>query len=71
MEMIKQLALGAATLVLILGLAVASNAVLDRLESGGSACVDARGSWKNWSWPNVPTLSPRCPSEPDAPVTKE
>ena len=22
-----------------------------------SACVDADGSWKNWPWPNVPTLS--------------
>ncbi|WP_375312593.1 hypothetical protein WHZ77_04595 [Bradyrhizobium sp. A5] len=25
-----------------------------------SACVDADGSWKNWPWPNVPTLSPKC-----------
>ncbi len=24
------------------------------------ACVDADGSWKNWPWPNVPALSPKC-----------
>jgi hypothetical protein len=71
MEMIKQLALGAATLILILGLAVASNAALDRLSFGRSACVDARGSWKNWGWPNVPTLSPRCSDDSPAPAAKE
>ena len=27
---------------------------------GPSACVEADGSWKNWPWPNVPTLSPKC-----------
>ncbi|KYG23665.1 hypothetical protein SE92_28340 [Bradyrhizobium sp. AT1] len=26
-----------------------------------SACVGEDGSWKNWSWPNVPALSPKCP----------
>jgi len=25
-----------------------------------SACVDVDGSWKNWPWPNVPALSPKC-----------
>ncbi|MBR0989579.1 hypothetical protein JQ580_02480 [Bradyrhizobium japonicum] len=25
-----------------------------------SACVDEDGSWKNWWWPNVPALSPKC-----------
>jgi hypothetical protein len=24
------------------------------------ACVDDEGSWKNWPWPNVPALSPKC-----------
>jgi hypothetical protein len=66
MEMIKQLTLAVATLILVVGLAVASNAMLDRFEFGSSACVDARGSWKNWGWPNVPTLSPRCPDDPSA-----
>jgi hypothetical protein len=28
--------------------------------SAPSACVDSDGSWKNWPWPNVPTLSPKC-----------
>jgi hypothetical protein len=60
MIIIKQLALAAATLVLILGLAFASNALLDRYTLGTTACVDVRGSWVNWSWPNVPALSPPC-----------
>jgi hypothetical protein len=25
-----------------------------------SACVDEDGSWRNWPWANVPTLSPKC-----------
>ncbi|MCJ9702442.1 MULTISPECIES: hypothetical protein [unclassified Bradyrhizobium] len=25
------------------------------------ACVGEDGSWKNWPWPNVPALSPKCP----------
>jgi hypothetical protein len=65
MQIVKELALGVATCLLILGLAVASNALLDRHLLGDSACVDARGSWANWSWPNVPTLSPPCPSAPE------
>lgn len=28
--------------------------------SAPSACVGEDGSWKNWPWPNVPTLSPKC-----------
>lgn len=24
------------------------------------ACVDTGRRWKNWSWPNVPWLSPPC-----------
>ena len=27
---------------------------------GPSACVGDDGSWKNWPWPNVPALSPKC-----------
>lgn len=26
------------------------------------ACVERDGSWRNWSWPNVPMLSPKCES---------
>ncbi|KZD24273.1 hypothetical protein A4A58_22530 [Tardiphaga robiniae] len=25
-------------------------------------CVERDGSWRNWSWPNVPMLSPKCES---------
>lgn len=25
-----------------------------------AACVGEDGSWKNWPWPNVPVLSPKC-----------
>ena len=25
-----------------------------------AACVGNDGSWKNWPWPNVPMLSPKC-----------
>ena len=28
---------------------------------GPSACIGEDGSWKNWPWPNVPGLSPKCP----------
>ena len=30
---------------------------------GPAACVDADGSWKNWPYPNVPALGPKCPPE--------
>jgi hypothetical protein len=32
----------------------------------GSPCVDANGSWVNWPYPNVPTLSPPCAVPPPA-----
>jgi hypothetical protein len=85
MQIVKELALGLVTCVLILGLAVASNALLDRYlagpdkqaaaqdgpdkhptPEGGAPCVDAKGSWKNWPWPNVPTLSPPCAAAPES-----
>ena len=28
--------------------------------NGPAACVGEDGSWKNWLWPNVPALSPKC-----------
>jgi hypothetical protein len=31
--------------------------------SASSACVAADGSWKNWVWANVPTLSPKCATD--------
>ena len=32
----------------------------DNAEASSPACVDQDGSWKNWSWSNVPILSPKC-----------
>ncbi|MCK1739009.1 hypothetical protein IVA79_34835 [Bradyrhizobium sp. 138] len=32
----------------------------DTSSPASSACIGADGSWKNWSWPNVPALSPKC-----------
>jgi hypothetical protein len=29
-------------------------------EASSAACVDNEGAWKNWSWSNVPILSPKC-----------
>ena len=28
--------------------------------TSGTACIGTDGSWKNWVWANVPTLSPKC-----------
>jgi hypothetical protein len=28
--------------------------------ASSAACVGNDGSWKNWSWSNVPALSPKC-----------
>ncbi|RXH22741.1 MULTISPECIES: hypothetical protein [Bradyrhizobium] len=33
---------------------------LDTSGPAPSACVGEDGSWKNWPWPNVPALSPKC-----------
>ena len=82
MQIVRDVALGLGTCALILGLAVTSNALLDRYlagpdqqatAQGGAACVDAKGSWKNWPWPNVPTLSPPCAAapEPHRPTEKQ
>ncbi|MHC2622560.1 hypothetical protein ACVIW2_004592 [Bradyrhizobium huanghuaihaiense] len=37
-----------------------SSAPAQTNSAGPPACVDADGSWKNWLWPNVPALSPKC-----------
>jgi hypothetical protein len=31
--------------------------------ASSAACVREDGSWKNWVWANVPTLSPNCPPD--------
>ena len=63
-----ELASGSATFLVVIVAGFLSTAYVDRqfaaAETVGptapSACVDAGGSWKNWLWPNVPTLSPEC-----------
>jgi hypothetical protein len=69
---LNELLLGSAICLVIAGLALASNALLDRYPPlqlkqnaeaaapEGAPCVDAKGSWVNWPWANVPALSPRC-----------
>ena len=80
MTIVKQLALAVTTCVVILVLAVVSNAALEiyllrrdaqATAQTGSACVDAKGSWVNWPWPNVPTLSPPCPATTPEPSEKK
>jgi hypothetical protein len=36
-----------------------ASSITDETTSSG-ACVEKDGSWKNWSWSNVPILSPKC-----------
>jgi hypothetical protein len=71
MMLVKWVAASAALCILILGLAVASNAALDRYEiaaeQSGGACVGADGAKYNWPWANAPTLWPPCPPDPTAP----
>jgi hypothetical protein len=80
MGIVKQLALAAATCVAILVLAIVSDAALEiyflrrdaqTAAQAGNACVDTKGSWVNWPWPNVPTLSPPCPGTTSEPAEKK
>jgi hypothetical protein len=32
-------------------------------EAPSEVCVQSDGSYKNWPWPNVPALSPKCAPE--------
>jgi len=61
---------GAATFLVAIAAGFLSTSYVDRYfgepklskwaTSGPSACVSADWSWKNWPWPNVPALSPKC-----------
>jgi len=31
--------------------------------TSAAPCVGEDGSWKNWVWANVPTLSPKCAAD--------
>ena len=65
---------GSATFLVVIVAGVLSEIYLDRhftseadkaassdsTETPSAACVEKDGSWKNWSWSNVPILSPKC-----------
>jgi hypothetical protein len=62
-----ELAIGSLTFAAIIAAGIVSVNLVDRhfakaeARSGPQeACVDVDGSWKNWLWPNVPMLSPKC-----------
>ncbi|KRR14466.1 hypothetical protein CQ12_35345 [Bradyrhizobium jicamae] len=68
---LTELAKGSATFLVVMVAGLLSTVYVDRqfaaaaAPSGASpgstaACVDADGGWKNWPWPNVPALSPKC-----------
>ena len=63
----KELAMGSLTFAAVIVAGFVSVNLVDRhfasaeTRSGPpEACVEADGSWKNWLWPNVPMLSPKC-----------
>jgi hypothetical protein len=70
----SQLALGIAVVALAIVAGVVSERYVDRRfaartglqdqhtepAAAPSACVNADGSWRNWTSPNVPMLSPKC-----------
>lgn len=69
-----QFAKGSATFLVVIVAGIVSETYLDRhfvsdtdkaassdsVDASSAACVDNDGSWKNWSWSNVPILSPKC-----------
>jgi hypothetical protein len=65
----SEFAKGAAVFLVLIVAGFVSSVRVDRyyaakalqLPSTSSACVTDDGSWKNWLWPNVPALSPKCP----------
>jgi len=69
----SELAMGLSTFLAVAVAGFVSTTYVDRhfaaAEAGNSAetaapnasaCVGEDGSWKNWPWPNVPALSPKC-----------
>jgi hypothetical protein len=70
-----ELAKGSVTFIMVIVAGIFSEGVLDRHfvaidkqaasndgvgTTPSAACVETDGSWKNWSWSNVPILSPKC-----------
>ena len=67
----SELAKGAAVFFIVIVAGFFSSVRVDRYYAAdatqvpptSSACVSDDGSWKNWLWPNVPALSPKCPAD--------
>lgn len=65
----RELAKGTAVFLIVIVAGFFSSVRVDRhyaadaaqVPPTSSACVTDDGSWKNWLWPNVPALSPKCP----------
>jgi hypothetical protein len=66
----NEFAIGSVTFLLVIVAGFFSSVRVDRHYAANAAqtppaspaCVTEDGSWKNWVWANVPTLSPKCPS---------
>jgi hypothetical protein len=64
----RELAMGSVTFLAVIVFGFVSATWAERhytaapaeMPSSSSACVSTDGSWKNWVWANVPTLSPKC-----------
>lgn len=68
---LAEFAKGSATFLVLIVAGLLSTVYVDRQFAAGAArsdappastaaCVSADGGWKNWPWPNVPALSPKC-----------
>jgi hypothetical protein len=65
----RELAIGSVTFLIVAVAGFFSTVAIERryaaepaqMPSTSVACVSEDGSWKNWVWANVPTLSPKCP----------
>jgi hypothetical protein len=68
---LAEFAKGSATFLVVIAAGILSTTYVDRQfaartahaeapSASTAACVDKEGGWKNWPWPNVPALSPKC-----------
>ena len=68
---LAEFAKGSTTFLVVIAAGFLSTAYVDRQFAAETthsevpsvstaACVGEDGGWKNWLWPNVPALSPKC-----------
>jgi len=65
---LTEFAKGATTFLVVIAAGFLSTTYVDRQfaahieapSASTAACVGEDGGWKNWPWPNVPALSPKC-----------